>query len=174
MTRSRTCTVNFDTIPSAIAARTALNGREILGSDVGAVKIGFAKIPVKGSPTTEQSGPDNPSSSREGGSGAAGLMSALKDLKGRSGLGDVPAGGMENYSSNLVLDLLQKGVHDDVKAFKRPASVAGSATSSTRELASENGITEQQMIMMVLSDGDASMEEDVLAVARELDLLADL
>ena len=28
-------------------ARKALNGRDVLGSDVGAIRIGFAKVPVK-------------------------------------------------------------------------------------------------------------------------------
>lgn len=38
---------NFESIEDAVRARDALNGQEILGSEVGPVKIGFAKVPGK-------------------------------------------------------------------------------------------------------------------------------
>ncbi|POW09729.1 hypothetical protein PSTT_06562 [Puccinia striiformis] len=39
--------INFEHLDDAVRARKALSGREILGSEVGAVKIGYAKVPVK-------------------------------------------------------------------------------------------------------------------------------
>jgi protein JSN1 len=41
------CSVNFERLDDAVRARKALNGRDVLGSDVGAIRIGFAKVPVK-------------------------------------------------------------------------------------------------------------------------------
>jgi protein JSN1 len=161
--------VNFETITSAIAARTALNGREILGSEVGAVKIGFAKIPVK--VTSVEGGVAGGPSSDQVSQADSGvdMYSALKELKGSSKLAaGSSAGGVENYGSNLVLELLQKGVHDEIKSFKASGSVAGASDAgSSKERSSDSGITEQQMIMMVLSQGDPAMAEDVLAIAGE-------
>lgn len=43
--------VNFERLEDAVSARKALHGRDLLGADVGAVRIGFAKVPTKiGSP----------------------------------------------------------------------------------------------------------------------------
>ncbi|KAL8284285.1 hypothetical protein RQP46_005034 [Phenoliferia psychrophenolica] len=39
--------INYERLDDAIAARKALNGRDILGAEVGAVRIGFAKVPTK-------------------------------------------------------------------------------------------------------------------------------
>ncbi|KAL0953699.1 hypothetical protein HGRIS_004893 [Hohenbuehelia grisea] len=41
------CLVDFQRLEDAVRARKALNGRNLLGSDVGAIRIGFAKVPVK-------------------------------------------------------------------------------------------------------------------------------
>lgn len=162
--------INFESIDSAIAARTALNGREILGAEVGAVKIGFARIPVKG-PAGEDAMND-----------AAGedMLAALKDVKGTSAVSHENVANIENYGSNLVIDLINKGVLDDVKKVRAPSSVtgrranaddarsdAGSSVASHRYTASEDGgVSEQQMIMMVLSQGEDSLAEDVLATGR--------
>jgi protein JSN1 len=39
-------TVNFERLDDAVCARKALNGRDVLGSDIGAIHIGFAKVPL--------------------------------------------------------------------------------------------------------------------------------
>lgn len=71
---------------------------------------------------------------------------------------------VENYGSNLVIDLIQRGVHTDVKAATGKPDTARMAESVRRQLESEGGITEEQMIMLVLSEGDRHMAEDVRAV----------
>jgi protein JSN1 len=162
--------INFETISSAVAARTALNGREVLGSEVGAVKIGFARIPVKSAPSDENGMAGGPVIGEHGhmtpATSGTNIYSALKEFKGSAGFaGDAAQTGMENVSSNLVLDLLQKGVHDDVRGVKHPESASGASDAASSTPGSDTGITEQQMIMMVFSQGDPSMAEDVLAIA---------
>ncbi|KAK4053070.1 hypothetical protein OIV83_001805 [Microbotryomycetes sp. JL201] len=39
--------INFERLDDAVAARKALNGRDILGPETGAARIGFAKVPAK-------------------------------------------------------------------------------------------------------------------------------
>ncbi len=165
--------VNFENISSAVAARTALNGREILGSEVGAVKIGFARIPVKSAPVDEVGNPGGSVVAEYGDLTSANtgsnVRSALKERQGFAGVSaDAAQSGMENFSSNLVLDLLQKGVHDDVRGLRRSGSVSGASDAASSAHGSEAGITEQQMIMMVFSQGDPAMAEDVLAISGEL------
>lgn len=71
---------------------------------------------------------------------------------------------VENYGSNLVIDLIQRGVHTDVKAVTGKPDTARMADNVKRQLESEGGISEEQMIMLVLSEGDRHMVEDVRAV----------
>lgn len=155
--------VNFESIDSAIAARTALNGREILGAEVGAVKIGFARIPVKGSNANSDDAESND---------GQGMLHALKDIKGTSAVSRENVANLENYGSNLVIDLINKGVLDDVKAVRPSSALADDNRSevgtsvSHRYSASESGVSEQQMIMMVLSQGDDSVADDVVAAGQ--------
>jgi hypothetical protein len=39
--------INFEWLDDAVRARKVLNGCDVLGSDVGAIRIGFANVPVK-------------------------------------------------------------------------------------------------------------------------------
>ena len=39
--------VNFQCLDDAVCARKALNGCDVLGSDVRAIRIGFARVPIK-------------------------------------------------------------------------------------------------------------------------------
>ncbi len=49
---SKSCAfINFDRLEDAMAARKALHGREVLGPEVGTVRIGFAKVPARASDT---------------------------------------------------------------------------------------------------------------------------
>jgi hypothetical protein len=158
-------TVNFETMESAIAARTALNGREILGAGVGAIKIGFAKVPTRSTASSvagdgSVSGDDNRSMADSQ------VFSALKQVKG-SGVNAINAenlANVENYGSNLVIDMIQRGVHGNVTAADNKANTADLAQNVKEQLEAEGGISEQQMIMLVLSAGDKHLVEDVRAV----------
>ena len=62
------------------------------------------------------------------------------------------AGGVENYRSPLVLEMVRNGVHDQVLE---------------KGLASGGVVSEQQMVMQVLSAGRMNEDEDVKAAAGE-------
>ncbi|WVQ83925.1 hypothetical protein IAT38_006069 [Cryptococcus sp. DSM 104549] len=146
--------VNFERLDSAVSARNALNGRDILGSDVGAIRIGFARVPTR-SPTMQPGGTlaDSPSHSP---SKLGKLGDALNSVNGAAAVSteqqlSVEGGGLENYRSPLVLDLVKQGVHTEVLE---------------KGLAGENGVvTDQQMIMQVLSTNPAE-DGDIKAAAE--------
>uniref|UniRef100_V5F324 RNA-binding protein n=2 Tax=Kalmanozyma brasiliensis (strain GHG001) TaxID=1365824 RepID=V5F324_KALBG len=49
---SKSCAfINYERLEDAMAARKALHGREVLGPEVGTVRIGFAKVPARASDT---------------------------------------------------------------------------------------------------------------------------
>lgn len=138
--------INFERLDSAISARNALNGRDILGSDVGPIRIGFARVPTKspviGGPEIEQASPQK-------------LGEGLNTVRGAAGVStehqlSAEGGGVENYRSQLVLDLVKAGVHEQVLE---------------RGLAQDGAVSEQQMIMQVLSGGRREEESDVRAAA---------
>ncbi|KAL1411888.1 hypothetical protein Q8F55_002871 [Vanrija albida] len=140
--------VNFERLDSAISARNALNGRDILGSDVGAIRIGFARVPTKspviGGPEAEVTG--SPSKLGQG----------LDTVRGATAVSteqqlSAEGGGVENYRSQLVLDLVKQGVHDQV---------------IEKGLAQDGAVSEQQMIMQVLSGGRREEDVDVRAAAE--------
>jgi len=129
-----------------VAARNALNGYEVLGSDVGPVKIGYAQIqtksPLLGGP--EESSPQ-----------IGQVLSGLGHVEGAKSVStanqlSAGAGGVENFRSPLVLEMVRNGVHDQVL---------------DKGLASGGVVTEQQMIMQVLSTGRINENEDVRAAA---------
>lgn len=62
----------------------------------------------------------------------------------------VEAGGLENYRSPLVLEMVKNGVHEQVME---------------KGLASGGVVSEQQMIMQVLSGGRLEEDRDVKAAA---------
>lgn len=139
--------VNFERLDSAISARNALNGRDILGSDVGPIRIGFARVPTKspviGGPEQENTSPQR-------------LGEGLQSVRGATAVTteqqlSVEGGGVENYRSQLVLDLVKAGVHEQVLE---------------RGLAQDGAVSEQQMIMQVLSGGRREEEGDVRAAAE--------
>jgi protein JSN1 len=137
--------VNFERLDSAISARNALNGRDILGSDVGPIRIGFARVPTK-SPVI--GGPENEQVPK--------LGEGLNTVRGATGVStetqlSVEGGGVENYRSQLVLDLVKQGIHEQVLE---------------RGLAQDGAVSEQQMIMQVLSGARREEEADVRAAAE--------
>ena len=141
--------VNFERLDAAVAARNALNGRDILGSDVGPIRIGFARVPTK-SPVIGGDD-DNAETSTEK------LSEQLSTVKGATSVPteqqvSAEGGGVENYRSQLVLDLIKQGVHEQV--VERGLSEGGE-------------VTEQQMIMSVLSGGRTEEDSDIKAAGRE-------
>lgn len=137
--------VNYERLDSAVSARNALNGRDILGSDVGVIRIGFARVPTK-SPTIG-------SSDDEDGT----LGEALNTVKGAAAVSteqqlSAEGGGVENYRSQLVIDLVKQGVHEQVLE---------------KGLDNDGVVSDQQMIMQVLST-NAEEDGDIRAAAGEL------
>ena len=136
-----------------MSARAALNGCEILGSDIGPIKIGFARVqaksPVLGGPEEELGSPQ-----------ITQVLSGLGHVEGAKAVSteqqlSVEGGGLENYRSPLVLEMVKNGVHEQVLE---------------RGLASGGVVSEQQMIMQVLSGGRREEESDVKAAAGEYSL----
>ena len=152
--------VNFERLDDAVRARKALNGRDVLGSDVGAIRIGFAKVPVKngqeGSGGTEEN--TNIVVQGVGDLSVGATIHALRSVKGAS---TVPAdqqvlgGAVENYRSNLLLSMVGSGVHAGSYLSDGLPKPAGWVPS----------VTEQQMIMRELSVGAADAEADIQALA---------
>ncbi|KZT54566.1 hypothetical protein CALCODRAFT_499618 [Calocera cornea HHB12733] len=140
--------VNFERLDDAVRARKALNGRDVLGSDVGAIRIGFARVPTKGAATptglenvTEESGYiSGPSGVGDMTIGAA--IHALRNIKGATSVPtdqQILGGSVENYRSNLLLNMVSAGLN-------QPTDTAEGTKSGVL-------VTEQQMIMRELSDG---------------------
>lgn len=145
--------VNFERLDSAVSARNALNGRDILGSDVGPIRIGFARVPTR-SPTISTAHPGLPASPSDS---PTKLGVALNTVLGAASVSteqqmSVEGGGLENYRSPLVLDLVKQGVHEQVLE---------------KGLAGENGnVSDQQMIMQVLSS-QPDEDSDIKAAAGQ-------
>lgn len=146
--------VNFERLDSAVSARNALNGRDILGSDVGPIRIGFARVPTR-SPTISTAHLGLPASPSDS---PTKLGVALNTVLGAASVSteqqmSVEGGGLENYRSPLVLDLVKQGVHEQVLE---------------KGLAGEDGnVSDQQMIMQVLSS-QPDEDSDIKAAAGQL------
>lgn len=140
-------------------ARKALNGRDVLGSDVGAIRIGFAKVPVKnGSEGAAENEPTTVNVQGVGDLSVGATIHALRNVKGAS---TIPAdqqvlnGTLENYRSNLLLNMIGSGLHTSSAFIDGSGKQPGSTPS----------ITEQQMIMKELSNGSPDAENDISALA---------
>ncbi|KII89020.1 hypothetical protein PLICRDRAFT_40670 [Plicaturopsis crispa FD-325 SS-3] len=149
--------INFERLDDAVRARKALNGRDVLGSDVGAIRIGFAKVPVKNGqdPTGAQDESPNVAVQGVGDLSVGATIHALRNVKGASTIPadqQVLGGAVENYRSNLLLSMIGSGQHNYVSdgAAKPP----GWAPS----------ITEQQMVMKELSAGSSDADADIQAL----------
>lgn len=154
--------VNFERLDDAVRARKALNGRDVLGSDVGAIRIGYAKVPVKNGQENGVSPEDN--STLAQGIGDLSVGATIHALRGIKGASTIPAeqqvlgGAVENYRSNLLLSMIASGMHSSQGLDGKPI---GSLLS----------VTEQQMILRELSGGSADAEADVQALAGSLSLV---
>ena len=147
-------TVNFERLDDAVRARKALNGRDVLGSDVGAIRIGFAKVPVKNGQEGNGSPDDNIVAQGVGDLSVGGTIHALRHIKGASTVPtdqQVLGGAVENYRSNLLLSMIASNLHNPQDPSKPP----GWGTS----------VTEQQMILRQLSGNSPEAEADIQALA---------
>ena len=152
--------VNFEHLDDAIRARKALNGRDVLGSDVGAIRIGFARVPVK-----VATGPDGqPIPADEAtkvsvlGGGEMTIGETIHALRGVKGASSMPVdqqvlgGAVENYRSNLLLSLIANGAYEAANN----ASIDGGKPAS---------ITEQQIVMRELGNASPEGDADVATMA---------
>lgn len=152
--------VNFERLDDAVRARKALNGRDVLGSDVGAIRIGFAKVPVKGGTGDVMSADETVAVGVQGvGDLTVGAtIHALRSVKGASTIPadqQVLGGAVENYRSNLLLSMIGRGIHNGFNSSDVAPKQAGWTAS----------ITEQQMIMKELTKGNVDAETDIQALA---------
>ncbi|KAK7043636.1 hypothetical protein VNI00_008247 [Paramarasmius palmivorus] len=151
--------INFERLDDAVRARKALNGRDVLGSDVGAIRIGFAKVPVKNGQegSNEENAPVSVTGVGELGVGAT--IHALRNVKGASTIPSdqqVLSGAVENYRSNLLLSMIGSGIHTSALMGDGLPRGPGFVPA----------VTEQQMIMKELSAGSADAENDIAALAE--------
>jgi protein JSN1 len=158
--------VNFERLDDAVRARKALNGRDVLGSDVGAIRIGFAKVPVKNGPEGG-AGPEESPNLTVQGIGELSVGATIHALRNVKGASTIPAdqqvlgGAVENYRSNLLLSMIANGTHTAAYIPDGLAKPPGWAPS----------VTEQQMIMSELSAGSADAEADIQALSGMFRLL---
>ncbi|KAF8061529.1 pumilio/RRM domain-containing protein [Lyophyllum atratum] len=151
--------INFERLDDAVRARKALNGRDVLGSDVGAIRIGFAKVPVKNG--QEGGGTEDNANIVVQGVGDLSVGATIHALRSVKGASTIPAdqqvlgGAVENYRSNLLLSMIGSGQHTASYLNDGLAKPPGWAPS----------VTEQQMIMRELSAGSNDAEADILALA---------
>ena len=153
------CSVNFERLDDAVRARKALNGRDVLGSDVGAIRIGFAKVPVKNGQEGTGSPDDNANVVTQG-VGDLSVGATIHALRGIKGASTIPvdqqvlSGAVENYRSNLLLSMIASGMHSSTYV-PEGGKAPGWAPS----------VTEQQMILRELSGGSSDAEIDIQALA---------
>ncbi|TIA89544.1 hypothetical protein E3P99_01991 [Wallemia hederae] len=152
--------VNYERLDDAVRARKSLNGRELLGPEIGGVRVGFAKVPVK---TTGIDDSANtiifPSSATAPNGGHP--QALANSLMGVQGVSDIPveqqiaSGQTENYRSNLMINLLQNGTKE---------SVVNSISPKLEKVNPEErpSVNDQQMIMSILSGGN---EQDIRSVS---------
>lgn len=144
----------------AVRARKALNGRDVLGSDVGAIRIGFAKVPVKNG-QEGSGGPEENTNVAAQGVGDLSVGATIHALRTVKGASTIPAdqqvlgGAVENYRSNLLLSMISSGAHNAAYINDGLPKPPGWAPS----------VTEQQMIMRELSAGSSDAEADIQALS---------
>lgn len=142
-------------------ARKALNGRDVLGSDVGAIRIGFAKVPTKGGP--ESNNGQEEIAVNVQGVGDLSVGATIHALRGIKGASTIPvdqqvlSGNLENYRSNLLLSMIGSGMH----------TMAYTPEGAPKSSAMAPPMTEQQMIMRELSGGSPDAEGEIEALAGE-------
>lgn len=176
--------VNFERLDDAVSARKALSGREILGAEVGPIRIGFAKVPTKISHTpfaNHVNGDGTPASLSGVPNGAIGsyphVFGAVSQLSGVTGVPverQLADGQVQDYRSNLVMGLVSNGHYASAHAFQ-PSALPGQGQSQGQGQVNgkpvetaKASVNEMQLLMRELSQGDDNLEEHVAAVAGAL------
>jgi protein JSN1 len=141
-----------------------LNGHDILGSDIGPIRIGYARVQTKNSPSLADSpntnltltfSPNPRIKSLSTNATPIKLSDALSAVEGASAISpekqiSAEGGGVENYRSQFVIDLVKAGVAEEVLE---------------KGLAEGGTVSEEQMIIQVLGGGRKEEEVDVKAAA---------
>ena len=136
-------------------ARKALNGCDVLGSDVGAIRIGFARVPIKNG---QEGSPEEFTNVSVQGISDLNVGASIHALRTAKGALTIPAdqqvlsGAVENYRSNLLLSMLSSSTHSYITDGIKPPGFGPM-------------VTEQQMIMKELAVGSADAEADIQALA---------
>lgn len=163
--------VNFERLEDAVTARKALNGREILGAEVGSVRIGFAKVPGKVIPSSLDDSAIGLSQYGVGPLGYAGAQ-PLNGAAYPASERQMPDGGtLQDHRSNLFVNVAAA-----VSPLTGPVGVPpmqtanGSSTSGGISPAAEATETatadtdEWKMLMRELSENGPEADEHVRAV----------
>lgn len=133
-----------------------MNGRDVLGSDVGAIRIGFAKVPVKNGQEAGQDEGAPPNIQGIGDMSVGATIHALRNVKGASTIPvdqQVLSGNVENYRSNLLLSMIGSGLH------------SAQLDAANKAAGWQASVTEQQMIMRELSGGATDADADIQVLA---------
>jgi protein JSN1 len=174
--------INFERVDDAVRARKMLNNRDVLGSEVGAMRIGFAKVPTRNIESYPAQGPDYEAA-----------LDSLETLQGARSVSRSPeqqvAAGLENYRSNFVVSLLNQEVVDSAPAngspvmqqqqqqqqhIKQTASSSSSIVPASDKggvplpphMAPRASVSDLQLLMSQLSAGQASKDVDVASVTE--------
>lgn len=153
----RNCTqfINFERLDDAINARKALNGREILGAEVGSVRIGFAKVPSKIV--------KNPFEEAANGSGAPYMgLSMPPDRQ------IVDGGSLQDFHSNLMVDVATNPRYSNPSpAMQLNGKGVGITHEDETQETATTTVDEWQLLMRELSGSEPGVEADVQSAAGE-------
>jgi len=147
--------VNFERLDDAVQAWKAPNSRDVLDSNVCAIRIGFAKVPVKNG--QEGNGTDESPSVAVQGIGDLSIGATIHAVRSVKGASTVPAdqqalgGQVENYRSNLLLHMIGLGMHN----------LAYTSDCLSKPSGWIPAVTEQQMIMKELIAGSIDADADI-------------
>lgn len=160
--------INFERLDDAVRARSLLNGRDVLGVQVGAVRVGFAKVPSKMSLEEAQYGDGFNGVSAAG----AEQLDALKGAACVSGerQAAVPQD-ISSYRSQLALDLLhgqqaRHQGHDEPVAVDQRTALALSQTHS----AQHSGLSASNSIVPSSDKGGVPLPTEMRPRASVTDL----
>ncbi|MBW0537593.1 hypothetical protein O181_077308, partial [Austropuccinia psidii MF-1] len=166
--------INFEHLDEAVRARKALSGREILGSQVGAIKIGYAKVPVKAPGTFS---PNAQLESFTPQDQLAQQQIAYDTLARMRGASVVPldqqimSGSIQDYRSNLAMSFIPNGIHafNGLSAPGFPNIINSNGTQVSNQdsdpigLASSSApmlpVTEMQLMMKELCRSNSDLEQ---------------
>ncbi|GAA5978156.1 hypothetical protein JCM10908_004250 [Rhodotorula pacifica] len=155
--------VNFERLDDAVSARKALNGREILGNQVGPVRIGFAKVPTKVATAPFGNGESAQVPAQNGIGSYPHVYDALSHISGVTGVPvekQLADGQVQDYRSNMLVGLVADEYYATAHMFANGHGPAPVETTS-------GSLNEMQLLMRELSQGEDELEEHVEAVAAD-------